>query len=121
MKPVVAVVGSANVDLVVRASRLPRPGETLTGEEFGQYFGGKGANQAVAAARLGAEVSFYGKVGDDPFGQEVAEALEGEGVNVSSLGRAHAEPTGMAMISRQGVPRAPGGRDCAGRGPAPPT
>lgn len=98
MKPVVAVVGSANVDLVVRTSRLPRPGETLTGEEFGRYFGGKGANQAVAAARLGAEVSFFGKVGDDPFGQEVAEALEGEGVDISYLGRAHGKPTGMAMI-----------------------
>jgi ribokinase len=69
------VVGSVNLDLVTRAERLPRPGETLTDASFDRYPGGKGANQAVAAARLGAEVTFVGCVGDDSFADEALVGL----------------------------------------------
>ena len=62
------MVGSINVDLVVRLAHLPAPGETVTGGTFARHFGGKGANQAVAAARLGAAVTLVGAVGDDAFG-----------------------------------------------------
>ena len=65
MPPELGVVGSVNLDFVVRCERLPRPGETVTGATFDRYPGGKGANQAVAAARLGASVTFGGNVGDD--------------------------------------------------------
>src|SRR5215211_183498 len=65
--PRITVVGSANIDLTFRAARLPRPGETVFGTDFYQGFGGKGANQAVAAARLGARVAFVGRVGTDEF------------------------------------------------------
>jgi ribokinase len=67
-RPRVCVVGSANIDLTFRTSRLPRPGETLAGQSFHQGFGGKGANQAVMAARLGARTTLVSKVGGDAFG-----------------------------------------------------
>ena len=65
--PKVTVLGSANVDLVIRAERMPNKGETRIGEAFDIFTGGKGFNQATAAARLGAEVTFIGRIGDDPF------------------------------------------------------
>jgi ribokinase len=67
LRPSLVVVGSVNLDLVARCERLPRPGETLTNATFDRYPGGKGANQAVGAARLGAEVTFVGSVGSDDF------------------------------------------------------
>ena len=67
-RPKVAVVGSFMMDLVVKAERRPRVGETLVGEEFGMFLGGKGTNQAIAAARLGAEVHMIGRLGQDQFG-----------------------------------------------------
>ena len=70
MQPRICVVGSANMDLRMRTSRLPRPGETLVGHGFQMGFGGKGANQAVMAARLGASVSMVAKVGRDSFGEK---------------------------------------------------
>ena len=91
------MIGSINVDLVVRADRLPRPGETVLGGQFGQFQGGKGANQAVAAARAGASVTFIGAVGDDAYGSGALEALRQEGVDVSRV-RVVAEPTGIALI-----------------------
>ena len=91
------VVGSINVDLVVSADRLPLPGETVGGGRFAEFQGGKGANQAVAAARAGAQVSMVGAVGDDSYGRAALEALRGEGVDVSRV-RIVDEPTGIALI-----------------------
>ncbi|HEX29714.1 TPA: ribokinase, partial [Candidatus Poribacteria bacterium] len=70
MKPKITVVGSSNTDLIVKVERLPKPGETILGGEFMTAPGGKGANQAVAAARLGGEVTFIAKVGADSFGEQ---------------------------------------------------
>src|SRR5262245_3291993 len=81
----ITVVGSANRDLTFRAERLPRPGETVFGTSFYRGFGGKGANQAVAAARLGADVSLVGRVGTDEFGRAIREQLVLEGIDVSHL------------------------------------
>jgi len=83
-KPIV-VVGSINIDLVATAERVPLPGETLTGREFATFHGGKGANQAVAAAKLGYPVSMIGKVGDDAFGPELKKSLRAAGVNVNAV------------------------------------
>src|SRR6266550_2571163 len=74
-RPELTVVGSVNLDLVARAERLPRAGETLTDATFDRYPGGKGANQAVAAARLGADVTFVGSVGSDDFAEEALAGL----------------------------------------------
>jgi ribokinase len=93
----ILVVGSINVDLVVRADRLPLPGETVLGGRFEQHFGGKGANQAVAAARAGASVMMIGAVGDDAHGRASLEALRSEGIDVSRV-RVVDEPTGVALI-----------------------
>jgi ribokinase len=90
------VVGSINLDLVTRANRLPRPGETLTNATFDRYPGGKGANQAVAAARLGAEVTFFGCVGDDPFAEEALAGLRRSQLDLNV--EAVAAPTGVASI-----------------------
>lgn len=94
----IVVVGSLNMDLVIRAPRHPRPGETLTGGPFLTIPGGKGANQAVAAARLGAQVTMIGKVGADGFGQALTDNLAAAGVNVTHITRA-AEATGVALIT----------------------
>jgi ribokinase len=94
----VTVVGSINVDLVVRADRLPLPGETVLGGEFGQFPGGKGANQAVAAARAGATVTMIGVVGNDAYGADAIQALRDEGVDVSRV-RVADGPTGVALIA----------------------
>ncbi len=90
------VVGSINLDLVTRAERLPRPGETLTDASFARYPGGKGANQAVAAARLGAEVTFVGCVGDDSFAGEALAGLREAPVDLRI--QAVEAPTGVAAI-----------------------
>ena len=89
------VVGSVNLDLVARSKRLPRAGETLTDAAFARFPGGKGANQAVAAARLGAQVRFVGAVGDDAFADEALAGLREAGVELA-LSR-HGE-TGVALI-----------------------
>lgn len=95
--PVVAVIGGLNMDLAVRVERLPAPGETVTGSEAVRGPGGKGGNQAVAAARLGARARMIGMLGEDPFGVEMRRNLEAEGVDVSGVGTA-AVATGMALI-----------------------
>ena len=92
--PRITVVGSANIDHVARCERLPRPGETVTDAEFERVPGGKGANQAVAAARLGARVRFVGRIGRDDL---VLHSLEREGVDVSGVKRDDGE-TGVALI-----------------------
>jgi ribokinase len=97
LPPRVTVVGSINLDLVAFCERLPRAGETLTDAELARVPGGKGANQAVAAARLGAEVSFIGCTGSDDFGALARSGLEEAGVDLSGLQVAD-EPTGVALI-----------------------
>jgi ribokinase len=92
------VVASVNVDLVVTVERLPLPGETVTGGRFARHHGGKGGNQAVAAARLGAETMFVGAVGDDAFGAEARLALKAEGVDLQGLATLAGEATGVALI-----------------------
>jgi ribokinase len=92
------VVGSINVDLVVRARRLPEPGETILGGSFAQHHGGKGANQAVAAARAGASVRLIGAIGHDNLGDAALAALGDEGIDVSRVAR-RAAPTGVAIIA----------------------
>ncbi|HLX34352.1 MAG TPA: ribokinase [Candidatus Limnocylindrales bacterium] len=94
----VIVVGSVNVDLVVSSARLPSPGETVTGGTFEEHPGGKGGNQAVAAARLGGSVRFLGAVGADSFGLEAQAALVKAGVDTSSLVSDARAATGIALI-----------------------
>jgi ribokinase len=94
----VAVVGSLNMDLVIRSARIPRPGETILGGDFHTVPGGKGANQAVAAARLGAHVSMVGRVGDDAFGRELLDSLSADGVDHAHVLRDAASATGVALI-----------------------
>jgi ribokinase len=93
----VIVVGSVNVDLVVSVPRLPGPGETVTGGDVARHHGGKGGNQAVAAARLGAAVAFVGAVGRDDFGAAARSALAAEGIDVDHLAAVE-RPTGVALI-----------------------
>lgn len=97
--PRIAVVGSANMDLVVQCESLPRPGETVSGKDFATFPGGKGANQAVAAGRLGGEVFFVGCVGRDAHGEELTESLVAAGVGVEFLKRTNVAPTGTALIT----------------------
>ncbi|TPG79627.1 ribokinase [Pseudomonas arsenicoxydans] len=93
----VVVIGSLNMDLVTRAPRLPRGGETLIGESFATVSGGKGANQAVAAARLGAEVSMVGCVGNDAYGAELRGALLAERIDCQALSTVE-DSSGVALI-----------------------
>jgi ribokinase len=98
-KPVrVCVVGSANMDLTARSDRLPLPGETLPGHDFHVGFGGKGANQAVMATRLGANVSFIGKVGADDFGKQLMAHLHGEAIDTTHILSNSKRATGVAVI-----------------------
>lgn len=95
----VVVVGSINVDMVVHADRLPVPGETVLGGRFAIHDGGKGANQAVAAARAGVRVSIVAAVGTDAYGDRALAALEGDHVDVTHVRRVEAEPTGVAVVA----------------------
>ena len=97
--PHLTVVGSINLDLVARTARLPRPGETVTDATFSQIPGGKGANQAVAAARLGAQVCFVGKVGRDAYADAALAELQRAGVDLTRVGRADGTATGIALIT----------------------
>lgn len=95
----VVVVGSANTDMVARVPRLPQPGETVLGTEFENVPGGKGANQAVAAARLGAVVTFIACVGADGLGDGLVLGLEAEGIDTRHVVRDPDAPTGVALIT----------------------
>ena len=86
------------MDLVTEVPHLPQPGETVLGHRFDRYPGGKGANQAVAAARLGAQVSFYLKIGVDPFAEELLNSLAENGIDVSAVEREEGQSTGIASI-----------------------
>ena len=95
----VVVFGSINRDLVVRVSRFPLPGETLSGDDFAEFPGGKGANQAVAACRLGADTILIGMTGSDGFGQSMRAFLGAEGLDTAHIGTAGDIATGIALIT----------------------
>jgi len=97
-QPRIVVVGSANTDLVVRVPRLPRPGETVIGGTFATAGGGKGANQAVAAARAGGHVVFVAKVGADAMGDAAIASYRAEGIDTTHVARDAASPSGVALI-----------------------
>lgn len=97
--PHIVVVGSLNMDLVVEVPTIPRPGETVLGRNFGTFPGGKGANQAVAAARLGARVTLIGRVGRDAFGDQLLASARADGIDVRHVGRDSSAATGVAMIT----------------------
>ncbi|MFP4057213.1 MAG: ribokinase [Candidatus Brocadiia bacterium] len=97
-KPQVVVVGSSNTDMVVRSTRLPRPGESVVGGHFYTAAGGKGANQAVAAARAGAQVALVAKLGRDMFGDRALEGFRQEGIDCQCVARDPQEPSGVALI-----------------------
>jgi ribokinase len=94
----IVVLGSANMDLVVRQPRLPEPGETMFGSSFATVPGGKGLNQAIAAARVGGEVAFLGAVGGDAFGRELRETLAAAGVDTGAVALVE-QPSGTAHIA----------------------
>jgi ribokinase len=98
MAPRITVIGSLNIDLVVRAPRMPAPGETIAGHDFHTVLGGKGANQAVAAAELGARVAMVGRVGDDSFGQMQRHGMEALGIATDFVITDEEAPTGTALI-----------------------
>ncbi len=97
--PSITVVGSINMDLVVRTPRVPERGETISGTDFRTFPGGKGANQAVAAQRQGGTVAMIGCVGDDPFGQQMLSGLGSEGIDTSLVTVVPGTPSGVALIS----------------------
>ncbi len=96
--PAILVVGSINMDLVVRTVTIPRAGETVLGRDFATIPGGKGANQAVAAARLGGRVAMIGRVGDDDLGPRLRAGLQGDGIDVASVLTTPGVPSGIAVI-----------------------
>ena len=101
-KPIVVVLGGINMDLVGTTERMPAPGETVFGQSFHTAPGGKGANQAVAAARLGAEVRMVGRVGGDEFGPALLDGMRREGIDVSGVATDPDNSSGIAMILLDG-------------------
>ncbi|MBC2596018.1 ribokinase [Ruficoccus amylovorans] len=97
--PAIVVYGSINIDMIVEAAHLPRPGETVLGNDFRMSCGGKGANQAVAAAKAGADVAFIGRIGQDGFGGRALESLSKVGIDTSRIGIDPTSHTGVALIS----------------------
>lgn len=98
----ILVVGSANTDMVVSTEKFPKPGETIFGNGFMTNHGGKGANQAVAVARLGGDTAFIAKVGEDGFGAATLEMLRGEGIDTTGVSVAPGTPSGVALITVAG-------------------
>lgn len=92
------VLGSINADHVIQVPHFPQPGETLSGQNYHIVYGGKGANQAVAAARLGAKVDFIACIGEDKIGLEMKQAFQKDGINTESIATIQGETTGIAMI-----------------------
>lgn len=95
----ICILGSINMDLVLRVNRMVQPGETILSKDYKKIFGGKGANQAVAARRLGANVNFIGQVGRDENGYEILEALKKDNIDVNYIRHSDNSPTGMAIIT----------------------
>lgn len=98
-KKKIVVVGSSNTDLIIKVPEIPRPGETLLGGEFMTFPGGKGANQAVAAARAGGEVVFIASVGDDAYGKAAIKGYQCDGINTEEIKICKGVPSGVAMIT----------------------
>ncbi len=94
----VLIIGSSNMDLNIYSKRLPKPGETVTGGTYKQFLGGKGANQAVASIRSGSRTIFIGKIGKDPFGDQMLTRLTKEGINTSHVIRDPEKVSGVAFI-----------------------
>lgn len=95
----VLVIGSANMDMVVTVEHFPQPGETILGKKFGMFPGGKGANQAVACAKLGGMTYFIGKMGKDIFKEKLIQNMKNDGVNLDYLLMDNEESTGIALIT----------------------
>jgi len=96
--PKIVVVGSSNTDMVIKLERLPAPGETIIGEEFLMAAGGKGANQAVAAAKLGGDITFIARVGSDVFGKQAIQNFQNEGINTDFIIADKENASGVALI-----------------------
>jgi ribokinase len=94
----IVVVGSSNTDMMIKVPRIPKPGETILGGKFTTAAGGKGANQAVAAARAGGKVTFIARVGDDLFGNQAIEGFKQDNINVENIKKDVNEPSGVALI-----------------------
>src|SRR5436190_5105675 len=99
MKPSVVIVGSAGIDMVIKTDHLPAPGETILGGTFFMNPGGKGANQAVAAARLGGAVTLVCKTGNDIFGKQSVQLFKGEGIDTDFIFEDPEQPSGVALIT----------------------
>src|ERR1700733_11858897 len=99
MKPSILVIGSSNTDMVIKTTHLPAPGETILGGSFLMNAGGKGANQAVAAARLGGAVTFICKTGNDIFGKQAIQLFKEEGIDTSFIFEDAHHPSGVALIT----------------------
>jgi ribokinase len=99
MKPSILVIGSSNTDMVIKTTHLPAAGETILGGSFLMNAGGKGANQAVAAARLGGAVTFICKTGNDIFGKQAVQLFKEEGINTSFIFEDAYQPSGVALIT----------------------
>ena len=97
-KSPIVVIGSSNTDMIIRLDRIPRPGETILGGEFVTAAGGKGANQAVGAARAGGQVTFVARVGQDMFGDQAVAGFRRDGINVDFVLRDPTAPSGVALI-----------------------
>jgi len=108
MSPIL-VIGSSNTDMVIKVPELPRPGQTIAGEDFQIFGGGKGANQAIAAKRAGAAVRFIAAIGDDDFGKSALQTFAAEGIDTSSIQILADTPSGVAMIFVDA-----GGENCIG-------
>jgi len=98
MKKKIVVVGSSNTDMIIKVSRIPKPGETIIGGEFSTAAGGKGANQAVSAVRAGGEVVFITRVGEDMLGEQAVSGFIKDGINVENVIRDKRTPSGVALI-----------------------
>jgi len=94
----IVVVGSSNTDMIIKMQRIPKPGETIIGGDFSMAAGGKGANQAVAAARSGGQVTFIARVGNDLFGEQAIKAFAADGINVEGVIKDASAPSGVALI-----------------------
>jgi len=94
----IVVIGSSNTDMIIKMHRIPKPGETIIGGKFNTAAGGKGANQAVAAARAGGDVTFIARVGNDMFGQLAMEGFKKDKINVDHVLTDNSEPSGVALI-----------------------
>jgi ribokinase len=94
----VLIIGSSNMDLIIYSKKFPKPGETVTGGTFEQFLGGKGANQAVASVRSGANTIFIAKIGEDTFGDRMLKRLSGEGIDITRIIRDKKQSSGVAFI-----------------------